>query len=110
MLTDLSLAMRSDPLAMIRGATGFVTVIYGPAVTFAFPYLNLISAVGGSALNWCKQHALREMMSEDLLFAKTSEPETTVINFDDHFRDRMGEVDRGRIEVFPKALELRALQ
>ena len=37
LLTDLSLAMRIDPLALTRGATEFVTVIYGPAVTFAFP-------------------------------------------------------------------------
>ena len=37
LLTDLSLAMRTDPLALIRRATEFVTVIYGPAVTFAFP-------------------------------------------------------------------------
>ena len=36
LLTDLSLAMRTDPLALIRGATEFVTVIYGPAVRFAF--------------------------------------------------------------------------
>ena len=35
LLTDLSLAMRTDPLALIRGVTEFVTVIYGPAVTFA---------------------------------------------------------------------------
>ena len=47
-------------------------------------------------------------MSEDLLFAKISEPEMTVIKFDDHFRDRMGEVDRGHIEVFPKLRNLRA--
>ena len=96
-----------------------MTVIYGPAVTFAFPdvkveayrrsvlHLNLISAVDGSALNWCEQHVLRELMSEDLLFAKISEPEMTVINFDDHFRDRMGEVERGHIEVFPKLWNLR---
>ena len=82
LLTDLSLAMRTNPLALIRGATEFVTVIYGPAVTFAFPcvkveayrksvlHLNLISAVDGSALNKCEQHVLRELMSEDLLFAK----------------------------------------
>ena len=94
LLTDLSLAMRIDPLELIRGVTEFVTVIYGPAVTFAFPdvkveayrrsvlHLNLISAVDGSTLNWCEQHALRELMSEDLLFAKISEPEMTVINFD----------------------------
>ena len=78
LLTDLSLAMRTDPLALIRGVTEFVTVIYGPAVTFAFPDVKveayrrslLISAVDGSTLNWCEQHTLRELMSEDLLFAK----------------------------------------
>ena len=122
LLTDLSLAMRTDPLALIRGAREFVTVIYGPAVTFVFPevkveayrrsvlHLNLISAVDGSALNCalkCTQHALREMMSEDLLFGKISEPEMTVINFDDRFRDSMEEVDRGHIEVFPKLWNLR---
>ena len=41
-------------------------------------------------------------MTEDLLFAKISEPDMTVVNIVDHFRDRMGEVDRGHIEVFPK--------
>ena len=46
-------------------------------------------------------------MSEDLLFAEISELEMTIINFDDHFRDRMGEVDRGHIEVFPKPWNLR---
>ena len=96
-----------------------MTVIYGSAVTFAFPgvkveayrrsvlHLNLISAVGGSTFNWCGHHAVRELMSEDFLFAKISEPEMTVINFDDHFRERMGEVDRGLIEVFPKLWKLR---
>ena len=108
LLTHLRLAMRTNPLALIRGATELVTVIYDPAVTFAFPdvkveayrrsllHLNLISAADGSALNWCEHPALREMMSEDLLFAKISEPEMTVINFDDHFRDRMGEDERGQ--------------
>ena len=52
-------------------------------------HLSYISVVGGSALNWCEQYVLRELMSEDLLFAKVSEPEMSVINFDDHFRDRM---------------------
>ena len=31
----------------------------------------------------------------------------TVINFDDHSRDRMGEVERGHVEVFPKLWNLR---
>ena len=37
LLTDLRLAMRTDPSALIRGVSEFVTTIYGPAVTFAFP-------------------------------------------------------------------------
>ena len=101
LLTYLSLAMRTDPLALIRGDTEFVMIKYGPAVTFAFRdvkveayrrsvlHLNLMSAVDGSALNWCEQHVLRELMSKDFLFAKISEPEMTLINFDDNFRDRM---------------------
>ena len=34
LLTDLSIAMRTDPLALIRGVTEFVTVIYGPGKIF----------------------------------------------------------------------------
>ena len=64
---------------------------------------NPISAVDGSALNWCEQHVLRELMSEDLLFAKITEPEMTVVNFDDHFLDQMGEVDRGHIENYSQS-------
>ena len=40
------------------------------------------------------------------MFAKISEPEMTVINFDDHFRDRMREVDTGYVELFPKLWNL----
>ena len=39
-------------------------------------------------------------MSENLLLAKKAEPDMTAVNFNDHFLDRMGEVDRGHIEVF----------
>ena len=46
-------------------------------------------------------------MCEDLLFGKIAEPKMTVVNFDDHFRDRMGEIERGHIEVFPKLWNLR---
>ena len=67
LLTDLCLAMRTDPLALIRETTEFVATIYGPAVTFAFSdvkmqayrrsvlHLDLSSAVDGSILNCCKQ-------------------------------------------------------
>ena len=113
LLSDSSLAMRTDPLALIRGTTEFVTVIYGPAVSFAFPdvkveaysrsvlHFKLILEVDGSTLNW-----LRELTSENFLFAKIAEPEMTAINFNDHFRDRIGEVERGLIEVLPKLWNL----
>ena len=77
-MTDLSLAMRTDSLALIRGPTEFV--MYGPAVTSVFLddkveayrgsvlHLNLISAVDGSALNWCEQNVLMQPLQslEDL--------------------------------------------
>ena len=50
---------------------------------------------------------LRELMSEVLLFAKIAEPEMAAINVNDRFRDRMGKVNRGHIEVFPKLSSLR---
>ena len=64
LLTNLCLAMRTDQLALIRGVSEFVTVIYDPTVTFAFSdakgeayrrsvlHVRLTSVVDGSALNW----------------------------------------------------------
>ena len=71
LLTDLCLAMRSDPMGMIRGLGEVVTCIYGPAVTFAFPdplvkayrhsvtHVSLISVLDGTTLTWCQQEVLR---------------------------------------------------
>ena len=107
LITNLSLAMRTDILALIRGVSEFFTVIYGPAVTLAFSdakmetwvrsvlHLNLISLVEGSTLNCCEQDTLREAMSEEYLFAKIAEPDMTALNFNNHFRDRMGELNKG---------------
>ena len=50
---------------------------------------------------------VRELMSEDLICAKIAEPDMTAVNFNDHFCDRMGEVDRGHIKRFPKLWNLR---
>ena len=50
---------------------------------------------------------LRELMSEELLFAKIAEREMTAIKINDQFSDQMGEVERGHIEVFPKLWSLR---
>ena len=63
LLTDLCLAMKSDPLGMIRGLGKVVTCIFGPAVKYAFPdplvaayrksvvHVRLISVLDGTALN-----------------------------------------------------------
>ena len=57
LLTDLCLAMRSDPLGVIRGLGEVTTCIYGPAVRYLFPdplvaaYRN--SVVHVSLINWC---------------------------------------------------------
>ena len=65
-LTYLCLAMRSDPVGIIRGLEEVVNCIYGPAVTYAFPdplvaayrhsvvHVSLISVLDGTALNWCQ--------------------------------------------------------
>ena len=43
MLTDLLiLAMKTNALVLIRGATEFLTVKYGPGVTFALPAVTFL--------------------------------------------------------------------
>ena len=101
LLTDLCLAMRSDPLGMIRGLGEVVTCIYGPAVTHAFPdplvaayrhslvHVSLISVLDGTALNWCGQEELRARMSDMVLFRKVKDPELMVFNFPGQLQCRM---------------------
>ena len=82
LLTDLCLAMRSDPLGKIRGLGEVVTCVYRPAVTYAFPdplvaayrhsvlHVSLISILDGTAMIWRKQEALRAQMSETVQLGK----------------------------------------
>ena len=114
LLTDLCLAMRSDPLGMIRGLGEVVTCVYGPAVTYAFPdplvaayrhsvvHVSLTSVLDGRALNWCRQENLRARMSETVLFGKIKDPKLIVVNFRGQLHCRMGEEREGPIEVYPK--------
>ena len=67
LLTDLAVMMRIDPLALIHGLREFVTVVYGPVMSIVFPdvqvkayrnsvlYVNLVSVVDFSVLNWVEQ-------------------------------------------------------
>ena len=121
LLTDLCLAMRSDPMGIIRGLEEVVTCIYGPAVTYAFPdplvttyrysvtHLSLISVLDGTALNWCRQEVLRAQMSNTVLFGKVKDAELIVYNFRGQLQCRMGGKREGPIETYPKFWNLNPL-
>ena len=103
LLTNLCLAMRSDPVGMIRGLEEVLTCIHGQAVTYAFPdplvaayrisvvHVSLISVLDGTALNWCRQEVLRARMSNTVIFGKVKDPELVVFNFREKLQCRMGE-------------------
>ena len=121
LLTDLCLAMRSDPMGMIRGLGEVVTCIYGPAVTFAFPdplvtayrysvtHVSLISVLDGTTINWCQQEVLRAQMSNTVLFGKVKDPELIVYSFRGQLQCRMGGKREGPIETYPKFWNLNPL-
>ena len=121
LLTDRCLAMRSDPMGIIRGLEEVVTCIYGPAVTYAFPdplvtayrnsvtHLSLISVLDGTALNWCQQEVLRAQMSNTVLFGKVKDPDLMVYNFRGQLQCRMGGKREGPIENYPKFWNLNPL-
>ena len=121
LLTDLCLAMSSDPVGMIRELEEFVTCIYGPAVTYAFPdplvavyrnsvvHVSLISVLDGTALNWCRQEVLRARMSNTVLFGKVKDPELVVFNFRGQLQFRMGGKREGPNETYPKFWNLSPL-
>ena len=112
LLTDLCLAMRSDPLGMIRGLGEVVTCIYGPAVTYTFPdplvaayrnsvvHVSLISVLDGTALNWCRQEELRARMSDTVLNGAQFPGAVAMQN---------GGKREGPIEAYPKFWNLNPL-
>ena len=114
LLTVLCLALRSDPLGMIRSLGEVLTCVYGPAVTYSFPnprlavyrhsvvHVSLISVPDGTALNLCRQEDLRARMTETVLFGKIKDPELIVLNFRGQLQCRMGGKREDPIEVYPK--------
>ena len=86
LLTDLAVMMRIDPLALVHGLSEFVTVVYGRVMSFNFPdvqvkayrnsllYINLVSVVDCSGLNWVEQKELRGLASDDRLFGRIAAP------------------------------------
>ena len=119
LLTDLAVMMRIDPLALIHGLRKFVTVVYGPVMSFVFPdvqvkayrnsvlYVKLVSVVNCSVLDWVEQKELRVLTSDDRLFGKTAEPGWLLMNLNHHFKRRMGREDLSHVQFNPKLWNLR---
>ena len=119
LLTDLAVRMRIDPLAPIHGLREFVTVLYGPVMSFVFPevqvkayrnsvlYVNLVSFVDCSVLNWMEQKELRGLASDDRLFERIAEPGWVLMDFNNHFKCRMGREDLSHVQFNPKLRNLR---
>ena len=113
LLTDLAGMMRIDALALIHGLREFVTM------SFAFPdvqvkayrnsvlYVNLVSAVDCSVLNWVKQKELRGLASDDRLFGRIAEPGWVLMDFNNSFKCRMGREDLFHVQFNPKLWNLR---
>ena len=119
LLTDLAVMMWIDPLALIHGLRDIVTVMYGPVVSFVFPdvqvkayrnsvlYVNLVSVVDFSVLNWVEQKELRGLASDDRLFGGIAEPGWVLMDFNSHFKCRMGREDLSHVQFNPKLCNLR---
>ena len=119
LLTDLSVMMRINPLALIHGLREFVTVVYGPVMSFALPdvqekayrnsvlYVNLVSVVDCSVLNWVEQKEQRELPSDDRLSGRIAEPGWVLMDFNNNFKCRMGREDLSHAQFKPKLWNLR---
>ena len=119
LLTDLPLMMRIDPLALVHGLRELVTVVYGPVMSFVFPdvqvksyrnsvlYVNLVSVVDCSVLNWVEQKELRGLASDDRLFGNIAEPGWLLMDFSNNFKCRMGSEDLSHVQFNPKLWNLR---
>ena len=116
LLRDLEVMMRIDPLALIHGLREFVTVVYRPVMSFVFPdvqvkayrnyvlYVNLVSVVDCSVLNWEEQMELRGLTSDDRLFGRIAEPGWVLMDFNNNFNCRE---DFSHIHFNPKLWNLR---
>ena len=88
-------------------------------MSFAFPdvqikayrnsvlYVNLVSVVDYSVLNWVEQKELRGLASEDRLFGRIAEPGWVLMDFNNNFKCRMGREDLSQVQFNPKLWNLR---
>ena len=77
LLTDLAIMMRIDPLVLVHEIREFVRVVYGTVMSYAFQdvqvkvyrnsvlYVNSVSVVDCSVLNWVEHKELGGLASDD---------------------------------------------
>ena len=65
-------------------------------------YVNLVSVVDCSVLNWVEQKELRGLASDDRLFRRVAEPGSMLMDFDNNFKCRMGGEDLSHVQFNPK--------
>ena len=106
---DRSGCNNADPLALVQGLRKFVKVVYGLVISYVFPdvqvkayrnsvlYGNLLSVVDCSVLNWVEQKELRKLCSENRIFGRIAEPGWILMDFNNSFRCRMGDIDLSHI-------------
>ena len=70
-------------------------------------YVNLVSVVDCSVLNWVAQKELRGLASDDRFFGKIPEPGWMLIDFNNNFKCRMGRDDVSHVQFNPKLWNLR---
>ena len=58
-------------------------------------------------LNWVEQRDLRGLASDDRLFGRIAEPGWVLMDFNNHFKCRMGREDLSHIQFNPKLWNLR---
>ena len=119
LLTELAVMMGIDPLALVHGLREFITVMYGPVMSYWFPdvlkkacrnsvlFVNLVSVVDWSVLIWVEHKELRGLASDDRLFGRIAEPGSMLIDFNNNFKCRMGGEDLSHVQFNPKLRNLR---
>ena len=70
-------------------------------------YIDLVSVVDRSVLNWVEQKELRGLCSEDRLFGRIAEPGWILMDLKNRFKCRMGDVVLYHIQFNPKLWNLR---
>ena len=107
---------RSDPQV-----ERILAVVYGPTVVHVFPdiqvegyrhsvlYVNLVSVVECSVLNWVEQRELRRVASDDRLFGRIPAPGWVLMDVNNSFKCRMGGEDLANVSLNPKLWHLRPI-